>query len=104
MEHGIKTVKTLYTEFRQPGVAKTCLKTIHTFVKNVKENPTDEKYRKINLEKEAIQKRVAKINGALGILKAVGFLPSDDGTSLVITDVDDSVLTNALQQLAPHID
>ena len=25
IKHGIKTVKTLYTEDRQPGVAKTCL-------------------------------------------------------------------------------
>ena len=28
VEHGIKTVKTLYTDIRAPGVAKTCLKTV----------------------------------------------------------------------------
>ena len=54
VEHAIKTVKTLYTEIRAPGVAKTCLKTCHTFIKNVKQNPDDEKYRKINLDKPAI--------------------------------------------------
>jgi len=35
VEHGIKTVTTLYTEFRAPGVAKTCLKTVSTFIKNI---------------------------------------------------------------------
>lgn len=35
VEHGIKTVKTLYTEIRAPGVAKLCLKTVCTFIKNV---------------------------------------------------------------------
>jgi hypothetical protein len=28
IKHGIKTVKTLYTEERSPGIAKTCFKTI----------------------------------------------------------------------------
>ena len=27
VKHGLKTVKLLYTEDRQPGVAKTCFKT-----------------------------------------------------------------------------
>lgn len=35
VEHAIKTVKTLYTDLRAPGVAKTCLKTCHTFIKNI---------------------------------------------------------------------
>ena len=32
---GIETVKTLYTEIRAPGVAKTCLKTCCTFMRNI---------------------------------------------------------------------
>ena len=32
VEHGIKTVITLYTEDRSPGVAKMCLKTCSTFM------------------------------------------------------------------------
>ena len=35
IKHGIKTVKTLYTEDRQPGVAKLCFKTISVYVGNV---------------------------------------------------------------------
>ena len=32
VNHGIKTVTTLYTEARAPGVATTCLKTCFTFI------------------------------------------------------------------------
>eukprot|EP00351_Strombidinopsis_sp_SopsisLIS2011_P005061 CAMPEP_0116881062 /NCGR_PEP_ID=MMETSP0463-20121206/13126_1 /TAXON_ID=181622 /ORGANISM="Strombidinopsis sp, Strain SopsisLIS2011" /LENGTH=53 /DNA_ID=CAMNT_0004532535 /DNA_START=692 /DNA_END=853 /DNA_ORIENTATION=+ len=35
VENGIKKVETLYTEARQPGVAKTCFKTCATFGGNV---------------------------------------------------------------------
>ena len=35
VENGIKTVKTLYTEVRAPGVAKLCMKTCCTFLRNV---------------------------------------------------------------------
>ena len=84
VENGIKMVKTLYTEIRAPGVAKTCLKTVHTFIKNIQGSPDNEKFQKVNLENAAVQKRVAKINGGLQILKAVGFKPSDDGTCLIM--------------------
>jgi hypothetical protein len=41
IKHGIKTVTTLYTENRQPGIAKTCLKTISVYAGNVVKDPTD---------------------------------------------------------------
>jgi hypothetical protein len=41
IKHGIKIVTTLYTENRQPGVAKTCLKTILVYTDNVVKDPTD---------------------------------------------------------------
>jgi len=44
VENGIKMVKTLYTEIRAPGVAKTCLKTVHTFIKNIQGSPDNEKF------------------------------------------------------------
>ena len=54
VEHGIKTVKTLYTEIRQPGVAKTCLKTCCTFMRNVLKDSENEKFRRINLDNNAV--------------------------------------------------
>ena len=58
----------------------------------------------VNLEKPAIQTRVAKVNGGLAILKGVGFKQADDGNYLIIENIDAAVLANALEQLAPHID
>ncbi len=38
-------------------------------------------------------------------MKAVGFKPSDDGNLLVFEgEVDDAVLLNAIEQLAPYSD
>ena len=53
IKQGIKTVKTLYTETRAPGVAKTCLKTIGIYASNVVKDPTDPKFKSINLANEA---------------------------------------------------
>ena len=58
----------------------------------------------MNLENAAVQKRVGKINGGVQILKAVGFTPSEDVKILTMLTIDDAVLQNALDQLAPHID
>ena len=106
VEHGIKTVKTLYTEIRAPGVAKLCLKTVCTFIKNVQKDPSNEKFRKVNLENAAVQTRVAKVNGGVAILKAVGFKMAEDGGNyLIMTQEPDlAVIQNAIDQLTPHFD
>jgi PUB domain len=52
VSHGIKTVRTIYTEDRQPGVAKTAFKTCHTILSNALKDPTEEKFKKINLSNE----------------------------------------------------
>jgi len=44
VKKGIKTILTLYTEERQPGVAKTCFKTLAVYMKNVLKVPQEEKY------------------------------------------------------------
>ena len=77
-------------------MAKTCLKTCFTFIKNVQGDPSNEKFRRVNLENAAVQKRVAKINGGLQILKAVGFVTSDDGSCMMMSDANDAVLLNAM--------
>lgn len=53
MKHGIKIVGTLYTEERQPGIAKTCFKTITVYLKNALKDPMDEKFKRINQANEA---------------------------------------------------
>ena len=54
IKHGIKTIKTLYTEDRQPGVAKKALKTISIYTGNVVKDPNDPKFLSINLANEAV--------------------------------------------------
>ena len=53
VKHGLKTVRTLYTEDRQPGIAKTAFKTISVYLGNVLKDPNEEKFKKINLGNEA---------------------------------------------------
>ena len=96
VKHGLKTVRTLYTEDRNPGVAKTCFKTIHVYLTNALKDPNEEKFRKINLGNEAFQKRVGKVNGGLSILKGAGFVESEEGT-LVLENYDANLLRESLR-------
>jgi len=86
-------------------VAKTCLKTCCTFIRNVVKDQNNEKYRKINLENNAVQTRVAKVNGGLAILKGVGFVDNPDGSNtLIIEKIDIPTLEMAIKLLEPHFD
>jgi hypothetical protein len=53
VKHGLKTVRTLYTEDRQPGIAKTCFKTISVYLTNALKDANEEKYRRINMANDA---------------------------------------------------
>lgn len=104
MENGIKTVCTLYTEARAPGVATTCLKTCLTLINNAVKDPTNEKFLKVNLDNNAIKQRIATINGGLNILKGAGFENSDEGNFLVLKTYDQKVLLEAAKQLQYKLD
>lgn len=105
MEKGIETVKTLYTEVRAPGVAKTCLKTCCTFLRNIVKDPSNEKFQKINLDNNAVQTRIAKVNGGLAILKGAGFKNNPDGSNtLVIEKIDMPTIELGIKLLEPHFD
>ena len=41
---GVKIIETLYTEDRQPGVAKTCFLTISKICQNILKDPEEEKF------------------------------------------------------------
>jgi len=66
-----------------------CMKTCCTFVRNLMKDPDNEKFRKINLDNEAVQKRVTKINGGLLILKGIGFTEAKDGTNFLVMETID---------------
>jgi len=100
--HGIKTVRTLYTEDRQPGVAKTAFKTCHVVLSNVLKDPNEEKFKRINLSNENFQKKVGKITGSLSILKGAGFVEQADGF-LVLDAIDPSVVKEAIRLLENNL-
>ena len=93
----------MYTEIRQPGVANTCLKTAATMIKNVLKDPTNEKFKRINLDNEAVQKRLGKVNGGLAIMRGAGFKQNPDGSNTyIIENPDTTTLEKAVELLAPH--
>lgn len=97
VKDGMKIVNTLYTEERRPGVAKTCFKTFHTFCKNIHKDPTQDKFRAINLGNEKVAARIGKISGGIAMLKGVGFSETDDGNLFMEEeDVDIDLLKQAI--------
>lgn len=101
IKHGLKTVRTLYTEDRQPGVAKTCFKTISIYLTNILKDPAEEKYRHIKKSNEAFQKRVGKITGALHILKGAGFEDHDE--EFIMESVNEDIIKEALRLLENNL-
>ena len=101
IQHGIKTIKTLYTEDRQPGVAKTCFKTMSVYTGNVLKDPSDPKFQSINLENAAFQKRVGKIQGGKVVLQGFGF-EEEDG-KLVLKEFKKDVFEKGLALLQQEL-
>ena len=60
-------------------------------------DPNDPKFQSINLENEAFQKRVGKINGGLIILKAFGF--EAEGDKLVLKKYDADLFQKGVELL-----
>jgi len=102
VKHGLKTVKTLYTEDRQPGVAKTCFKTCQVYLTNVLKDRNEEKFQRINLANEAFQKRVGKITGGTNILKGAGFVEQADGT-LYMVQINEDIIKEVLRLLENNL-
>ena len=64
-------------------------------------DPENEKFRRVNLDNDAVQKRVGKVNGGLAILRGVGFENAPDGNFLVLEKVDMDVLKKTEELLKP---
>ena len=86
--HAMKTIKTLYPNFRHPGVARTCLATLRIYTNNALNNPGVEKFTFIRKENKAFQDRVAKVTGGAFYLKAVGFIEEPEHFHLANWDAN----------------
>ncbi|XP_008482092.1 UBX domain-containing protein 6-like, partial [Diaphorina citri] len=86
-----------------------CIETILKYLKNILQNPGEEKYRKIRLSNRIFQERVACMEGALEFLRACGFqeLELDGEAYLVFSEenregaMDLEVLMDALHSCEP---
>ncbi|OMJ88515.1 hypothetical protein SteCoe_9556 [Stentor coeruleus] len=67
----LKAIKTLHPNYRNPGVAKTCMITLRAYTSNILKNPEEAKFRSIKADNKAFQDRVAKVTGGINYLKAV---------------------------------
>lgn len=100
IKNTISTIESIYTEVRHPGASKLCFKTINLYLSNILKDPTEEKFKTINLENEGFKKRVGKLGGALKILKGAGF--ESDGSKLVMHKPDIERIKMACKLLEGH--
>lgn len=60
----------------------TALKTLNMYLKNLIEQPDEEKFRSINLDNAAVRKRVASLVGGIAFLKALGYEKDESDNTL----------------------
>ena len=97
MAHAIKTIRTLYPHFRNPGQAKTTLSTLRLYLHNIASNPLEPKFHKIKKENKAFQDRVGKITGGTAFLKAAGF--DEDEEFFSLNEINIEVLQQGINML-----
>lgn len=75
--HYLSKLKKNYKDTDREGL-KTCLTTLRIYVKNLQDNPQDQKFKKLNLQGKAFQSRIAPYDGAIDFLDVMGFERKDD--------------------------
>ena len=78
--------------YRAGGDGGNCLKILLAYVGNVVDNPTEEKFKSINMENKAFKNKVKPFVGAKQLLIAVGFKQNSNGDALVLDDAADTQL------------
>jgi thiol-disulfide isomerase/thioredoxin len=68
--------------YRAGGDGGKCLKILLAYIKNVVNNPDDDKFKHINMDNKVFKGRVKPFVGAKSLLLAVGFTPNKTGTGL----------------------
>lgn len=74
------------SSYKAGGDGGKCLKILSLYVKNIVENPGEDKFKKINMENKAYKTKVKPFIGAKALLLAVGFSPNEGNDALVLED------------------
>lgn len=73
-------------KYRTGGDGGNALKLLITYIKNIVENPNEQKYKSINTESNAFKSKFTGIVGPSAIFKSLGFEKDAEGTKLVVSD------------------
>ena len=86
--------------YRAGGDGGKCLKILLAYIKNVVDNPDEDKFKHINMENKIFKGKVKPFVGAKSLLLAVGFSPNDNGTGLNLDEhADRDVLADTRRKL-----
>ncbi|CAB9512988.1 Thioredoxin H2 [Seminavis robusta] len=92
------------SSYRAGGDGLKCLKILKIYISNVVDNPTEEKFKSINMENKAYKAKVKPFIGAKSLLLAVGFSQNEGGTALVLKEeAEPPVLADAKAKLEAAI-
>lgn len=89
------------SSYRAGGDGGKCLKILKAYVGNVVDNPTEEKFKTINMDNKAFKNKVKPFLGAKQLLLAIGFAPKEgDPTFLCLKeDADPQLLLDTKTKL-----
>lgn len=68
----LNKLKKDYKDTNREGL-KTCLTTLRVYIKNLQDNPQEDKFKSIKVENKAFQTRIAPFEGCLDLLDVLGF-------------------------------
>ena len=74
------------SKYRTGGDGGNALKLLITFIKNIVENPNEQKYKSISTESNAYKSKFTGIVGPSAIFKSLGFEKDTEGIKLILPD------------------
>jgi len=88
-------------KYRVGGDGLRALKTLAKMIDNLIQNPSEQKFRRINAQNPAFKKRVSAFLGGVEMLRAVGFVKNEEEHALILADdkMDLEVLKSAHTQI-----
>jgi hypothetical protein len=100
-EYYLKAINTLYPSFRDGDKTKNCFSTIKVILSNIVKNPTEEKFRKVKATNPNFHERVGKIELAIKVLVAIGFV--EEGEFYVCSNPDIALFAKVVAYLEDEI-
>ena len=77
-QYYLKAIKTAYPSFRAGDTTRLCYETLKIILRNIVQNPSEEKFRKIRATNPNFEERVGKIKIAIKLLESIGFVLSGE--------------------------